>query len=108
MNLRIRFFMYISRIVKIHRDRLDDVGTMAYPLSYMQPKIPGLGDIDWGRLLAPLWIQAMTAQPVSRSRTGHLKEAPKTLEDQLFCQSGIWSSSSFRCKSIKIQRRKKV
>lgn len=47
------FHVHIKDI-KIHRDRLDDVGTMAYPLSYMQPKIPGLGDIDWGRFISAL------------------------------------------------------
>ena len=64
------------------------MGTMAYPLSYMQPKIPGLGDIDWGRFISALMDTGYDGAAVSRSRTGHLKEAPKTLEDQLFCQSG--------------------
>lgn len=33
--------------VKIHRDKLNEVGIMAYPLDYHSPKIPGLGDVDW-------------------------------------------------------------
>jgi sugar phosphate isomerase/epimerase len=33
--------------VKIHRDKLNEVGIMAYPLEYHSPKIPGLGDVDW-------------------------------------------------------------
>ncbi len=28
--------------------KLDDVGIMATPLEYHMPKLPGLGDIDWG------------------------------------------------------------
>lgn len=36
--------------VKIYQDKLDQVGIMAYPLEYMAPKIPGLGDIDWSKL----------------------------------------------------------
>lgn len=47
------FHVHIKDI-KIYRDKLDDVGTMAYPLSYMQPKIPGLGDVDWGRYISAL------------------------------------------------------
>lgn len=33
--------------VKVYRDKLNDVGIMAYPLDYHSPKIPGLGDVDW-------------------------------------------------------------
>jgi len=33
--------------VKVHRDKLNEVGIMAYPLDYHSPKIPGLGDVDW-------------------------------------------------------------
>ena len=27
---------------------------MAYPLEFMAPKIPGLGDVDWGRYVSAL------------------------------------------------------
>lgn len=40
--------------IKLYRDRLDSVGTMAYPLSYMAPKLPGLGDVDWGCFVSAL------------------------------------------------------
>lgn len=33
--------------VKVHREKLDRVGIMAYPLEYHTPKIPGLGDVNW-------------------------------------------------------------
>ena len=33
--------------IKVYQDKLDDCGIMAYPLDYMDPKIPGLGDVDW-------------------------------------------------------------
>ncbi len=33
--------------VKVLRNKLDEVGIMAYPLEYHSPKIPGLGDVDW-------------------------------------------------------------
>ena len=32
--------------IKIRKDKLAECGVMAYPLDFMQPKIPGLGDID--------------------------------------------------------------
>ena len=27
---------------------------MAYPLDFMSPKLPGLGDVDWGRFVSAL------------------------------------------------------
>ena len=33
--------------VKVYREKLNEVGIMAYPLEYHSPKIPGLGDVDW-------------------------------------------------------------
>ncbi len=33
--------------VKVFRNKLNEVGIMAYPLDYHSPKIPGLGDVDW-------------------------------------------------------------
>ncbi|MCR4615213.1 MAG: sugar phosphate isomerase/epimerase [Clostridiales bacterium] len=40
--------------IKIYKDKLDDYGIMAYPLQFMAPKIPGLGDIDWGKFVSAL------------------------------------------------------
>lgn len=40
--------------VKVHRDKLDRVGIMAYPLEYHSPKIPGLGDVDWRAFFSAL------------------------------------------------------
>lgn len=40
--------------IKLYRDKLNDVGTMAYPLEYMAPKLPGLGDVDWAKYVSAL------------------------------------------------------
>ncbi len=40
--------------IKLYKDKLDDVGIMATPLQYMSPKLPGLGDVDWGRYVSAL------------------------------------------------------
>ncbi len=40
--------------VKVYRDKLNEVGTMAYPLDYHSPKIPGLGDVDWRSFFSAL------------------------------------------------------
>lgn len=40
--------------IKLFRDKLAEVGTMAYPLQYMAPKLPGLGDVDWAKYVSAL------------------------------------------------------
>ena len=40
--------------IKVYEDKLNDVGIMAYPLEYMSPKLPGLGDVDWGKYVSAL------------------------------------------------------
>jgi sugar phosphate isomerase/epimerase len=39
---------------KILKDKLNDVGTMAAPLEYHAPKLPGLGDVPWGKFFSAL------------------------------------------------------
>ncbi len=40
--------------IKLFREKLAEVGTMSYPLSYMSPKLPGLGDVDFGAFVSAL------------------------------------------------------
>lgn len=40
--------------IKIYHDKLNDCGIMAYPLDFMSPKLPGLGDVDWGKYVSAL------------------------------------------------------
>lgn len=40
--------------IKVYQDKLKDVGIMATPLQYMSPKLPGLGDVDWGKYVSAL------------------------------------------------------
>ena len=43
-----------AKDVRVDRYRLNDVGTLATPLEYHTPKLPGLGEIDWGRFISVL------------------------------------------------------
>ncbi len=43
-----------AKDVRIDRERLDDVGILATPLAYHAPKLPGLGEVDWGRFFSVL------------------------------------------------------
>ena len=40
--------------IKIFKDKLAACGIMAYPLDYMAPKLPGLGDVRWDQYVSAL------------------------------------------------------
>jgi sugar phosphate isomerase/epimerase len=43
-----------AKDVRLDRNRLDDVGILANPVQYHTPKLPGLGEIHWGRFFSVL------------------------------------------------------
>ena len=49
-----RIFHVHIKDAKVLRDKLDDVGILATPLSFHRPKLPGLGDVDWGKFFSAL------------------------------------------------------
>ena len=49
-----RLFHIHFKDIKLYPDKLADCGVLAYPLDYMSPKIPGLGDVDWGAFISAL------------------------------------------------------
>ena len=49
-----RLFHVHAKDVRIQKDRLDDVGVFAHPLRWHQPRIPGHGELDWGRFMGTL------------------------------------------------------
>lgn len=53
-EFRDKIFHVHYKDIKIYPDRLADVGVMATPLSYMSPKLPGLGDVDWAKYVSAL------------------------------------------------------
>lgn len=53
-EFRDKIFHVHCKDIKLFADKLAQVGVMAYPLEYMSPKLPGLGDVDWGRYVSAL------------------------------------------------------
>ena len=53
-EFRAKIFHVHYKDIKLFPEKLKRVGTMAYPLSYMSPKLPGLGDVDWGKYVSAL------------------------------------------------------
>ena len=49
-----RIFHAHAKDCRVDRHRLDEVGILATPLEFHTPKLPGLGEVDWGRFLSVL------------------------------------------------------
>lgn len=49
-----RLFHVHAKDVRLDGARLDQVGILAFPNEYHTPKLPGLGDVDWGRFFSAL------------------------------------------------------
>jgi sugar phosphate isomerase/epimerase len=49
-----RIFHVHAKDVRLDRHLLNEVGIMANPLQYHTPKLPGLGDVNWGKMLGVL------------------------------------------------------
>ena len=53
-EFRDKIFHVHYKDIKVFKDKLNQVGIMAYPLEFMSPKLPGLGDVDWGEYVSAL------------------------------------------------------
>lgn len=49
-----RIFHVHAKDARVDREKLNNVGILAYPLEFHTPKLPGLGDVNWGRLFSVL------------------------------------------------------
>lgn len=43
-----------AKDVRLDQDKLNEVGLFAFPNEYHTPKLPGLGDVDWGKFFSVL------------------------------------------------------
>ena len=49
-----KLFHVHAKDVRLDQHRLDRVGILAHPLLYHTPKLPGLGEVDWGKFVSVL------------------------------------------------------
>lgn len=49
-----KLFHVHAKDARVDRHRLDDVGILATPLEFHIPKLPGLGDVNWGQFFSHL------------------------------------------------------
>lgn len=82
-EFRDKIFHIHYKDIKVYRDKLADVGIMATPLEYMSPKIPGLGDMDWGRYVSALtdigYQGCSCIEVEDKSFEGSIEEAKKAI-----------------------------
>jgi len=78
-----RIFHVHIKDAKLLRSNLDDVGILATPLSFHEPKLPGLGDVDWGKFFSALndirYNDAACVEVEDRSYEGSLQMRQRSL-----------------------------
>jgi len=78
-----RIFHVHIKDAKVLRDELNNVGILATPLSFHRPKLPGLGDVDWGKFFSALtdirYDGAACVEVEDRSYEGSLQMRKKSL-----------------------------
>jgi sugar phosphate isomerase/epimerase len=72
-----------AKDVRVHRDRLNQAGILAYPLEYHTPKLPGLGDVDWSGFVAALtdigYTGPVCIEVEDRAYEGSLEDRQRSL-----------------------------
>lgn len=53
-EFREQLFHIHAKDVRIDQHRLNEVGILAHPAEYHTPKLPGMGDVDWGQFFSYL------------------------------------------------------
>jgi sugar phosphate isomerase/epimerase len=53
-EFRDKLFHIHAKDVRVDQHQLDQVGTLAHPNDYHTPKLPGMGDVNWGRFFSVL------------------------------------------------------
>src|SRR5690606_25406624 len=82
-----------AKDVRLDHDRLNEVGMFAYPNEYHTPKLPGMGDVNWGKFFSILTevyqgpicveVEDRAYEGSLESRLGALRQSEKYLRQFL-------------------------
>lgn len=79
-----KLFHIHAKDVRIDRHRLDRVGIMAHPAKFHTPKLPGMGDVNWGQFFSTLtdcgYRGPVCVEVEDRAYEGSLDERIKSLQ----------------------------
>ena len=82
-----RIFHVHAKDVRLDQDRLNEVGIMATPNEYHTPKLPGLGDVNWGKFISVLtdvgYDGAVCVEVEDRAYEGSLEKRKLSLVQSL-------------------------
>jgi len=82
-DFRDKLFHIHAKDARLDRDRLDEVGIMAHPNQYHTPKLPGMGDVDWGKFFSHLtdagYQGAVCVEVEDRAYEGTLADRKRSL-----------------------------
>jgi sugar phosphate isomerase/epimerase len=78
-----RIFHVHAKDARVLRDQLSEVGILAAPLEFHQPKLPGLGDVPWSNFFAALtdirYAGAVCIEVEDRAYEGALEDRQRAL-----------------------------
>ncbi len=79
-----RIFHVHAKDVRLDRAKLNQVGILAHPNEYHTPKLPGLGEVDWGKFFSILldsgYRGPVCVEVEDRAYEGSLENRVKSLE----------------------------
>jgi sugar phosphate isomerase/epimerase len=82
-----RFHHVHAKDVRLDKHKLDEVGILAHPLEYHSPKLPGLGEVDWGKFFSHLtdvgYNGPVCVEVEDRAYEGSLKRRKESLRQSL-------------------------
>ena len=71
-----------AKDARLDQDRLNEVGALAFPNLYHTPKLPGLGDVNWGQFcstLSEVYSGPMCIEVEDRAYEGALENRKASL-----------------------------
>jgi sugar phosphate isomerase/epimerase len=79
-----KLFHVHAKDVRVDGHLLDDFGILAYPNDYHSPKLPGLGEVDWGKFFSVLtsvgYSGPVCVEVEDRSYEGSVQECKLALQ----------------------------
>jgi sugar phosphate isomerase/epimerase len=82
-----RLYHVHAKDVRLDRHKLDDVGILAHPNLYHTPKLPGMGDVDWGQFFSALtdagYLGPVCVEVEDRAYEGSLERRKASLRQSL-------------------------
>ncbi len=79
-----KFFHVHAKDVRMDYHKLNEVGIMAHPAEYHTPKLPGMGDVDWGKFFSALtdtgYNGPVCVEVEDRAYEGSLEDRKRSLK----------------------------